>query len=176
MPTHVSRLSFKDRGTSKDNLHNGPRLEGPGTSDRTEEELHGPFQRGASGRFGHGTLDLTTTPEEQPPLTLPRFVIVDQDTARHESHCVRVPQFHSRLDADQVEYRIANRQTQGIPGTQLCLWFMEYTEGSTPEQATHTSRYFAVLAANRAARSVAAKRDNKDREILNNVARSETRA
>ena len=152
MPTHVSRLSFKDRGTSRDNLHNGPRLDGPGTSDRTEEELHGPFQRGASGRFGQGSLTHDYTPQPQPPLTLPRVEVVDQETARHTARCLKVPQFHSRLDSDQIEYSIAHRQTQGIPGTQLCIWFMEYTANSTPQPQPNPCHYFARAEQSRAER------------------------
>jgi hypothetical protein len=152
MPTHTSRLSPRDRGTSRDNLHNGPRLEGPGTSECSEAEIYGPFQGGASGRFGHGTLNMTDTPEEQPPLTLPRFVIVDQETARHTAHCMRVPQFHGRLTDAQQQYRIDHRQHGGLPGTQLCIWFMEYTEGSTPQPQPNPCRYFARAEQSRAER------------------------
>lgn len=160
MPTHVSRLSFKDKDTSRDNLRNGPRLDGPGTSECSEAEIYGPFQGGASGRFGHGTLNLLDTPEEQPPLSLPKFQIVDQERARHTAHCLRVPQFPRLgdkfiargLDSMQIEYRIANRQTHGIPGTQLSLWFMEYTANSTPQPQPNPCRYFARAEQSRAER------------------------
>lgn len=160
MPTHTSRLSPKDRGTSRDNLHNGPRLEGPGTTQYSEAEIYGPFQGGAAGRFGHGTLDLTTTPEEQPPLTLPVLEIVAQGRARHTARCLKVPQFPRLgdefiargLDSMQIEYRIAHRQTQGIPGTQLCIWFMEYTANSTPQPQPNPCRYFARAEQSRAER------------------------
>jgi hypothetical protein len=148
MPTHVSRLSFKDKDTSRDNLRNGPRLEGPGTSECSEAELYGPFQGGASGRFGQGSLTHDYTPEEQPPLSLPKFQIVDQEMARHTAHCVKVPQFHGRLTDAQQQYRIDNFIQ--MPGTLLSILFMKYTANSTPQP--HTSHYFARQERSRAER------------------------